>query len=115
MLLKLIKFGVVGSTGLIIDFGITYVLKEWLKWNKYIANAIGFTFAVVNNYYLNKIWTFQDTNPHIAQQLFSFIVISLIGLLLNTLVLYVFNHKIRMCFYFSKVFAIGAVFLWNFF
>jgi len=72
MLFKLIKFSFVGSSGLIIDFGITYLLKEYAKWDKYMANAIGFTFAVVNNYYFNKIWTFQDTDPVFVQSVPNF-------------------------------------------
>jgi len=42
---KFVKFGVVGFSGVIVDFGFTYICKEWLKIQKYIANAVGFTIA----------------------------------------------------------------------
>ena len=42
-------------------------------------------------------------------------LVSLIGLGINTLILYIFNEKLKWNFYLSKVFATGVVMLWNFF
>ena len=42
-IVKMIKFGLVGLMGMVIDFGITWLCKEKLKWNKYVANSCGFT------------------------------------------------------------------------
>ena len=62
---KFIKFCIVGATGVFVDFGITYVCKEYIKIPKYISNAIGFTFATTTNYYFNRIWTFGSNDPEI--------------------------------------------------
>ena len=42
MIQQFIKFCVVGGSGVFIDFGITYLCKEWLRLNKYLANSLGF-------------------------------------------------------------------------
>ena len=55
LIYKFIKFGVVGFSGVLVDFGITFVCKEWFKIPKYVSNAIGFTVAASTNYYLNRI------------------------------------------------------------
>lgn len=78
--LKFLKFGVVGFSGLLIDFGVTYLFKEVFKVQKYLANAIGFMMAASSNYFFNRIWTFKSTNPNIAFEYSEFIVISFIGL-----------------------------------
>jgi putative flippase GtrA len=114
-LLKFLKFGVVGFSGLFIDFGLTYLFKEVLHVQKYVSNAIGFMMAASSNYFLNRIWTFESTNPNIALEYTEFIVISLIGLIINTAILYLLVSKLKMNFYLSKVFAIAVVTLWNFF
>lgn len=114
-LLKFLKFGVVGFSGLFIDFGLTYLFKEVLHVQKYVSNAIGFMMAASSNYFLNRIWTFQSTNPNIALEYTEFIVISLIGLIINTAILFLLVSKLKMNFYLSKVFAIAVVTLWNFF
>jgi len=111
---KFIKFGLVGFSGLFIDFGITYLAKEKLNVQKYIANAIGFLMAATSNYILNRVWTFQSKNPEIMVEFTEFFIISLIGLGLNTLLLWILVSKFKLNFYLAKVFAIGFVTLWNF-
>lgn len=111
---QFIKFALVGTSGLFIDFGITFLLKEKISFNKYVANSIGFSFAVISNYFLNKYWTFQDLNPEIFSQAGKFVLIAIIGLIINNQMIYLFNHKKRWNFYIAKVFAIGIVVLWNF-
>jgi len=111
---KFIKFGIVGFSGLFIDFGITYLAKEKLNIPKYIANAIGFLMAATSNYVLNRVWTFQSKNPEVMVEFTEFFLISLIGLGLNTLLLWILVSKFKLNFYLAKVFAIGFVTLWNF-
>ena len=115
LLWKFVKFCIVGFSGMIIDFGTTWLLKEKVKINKYIANSSGFILAATSNYLLNRFWTFQSANSHIATEYLSFMVISIVGLGINNLVLYLFTEKVKFNFYFSKLLAIGVVTIWNFF
>ncbi len=110
---KFIRFGIIGITGIVIDFGTTWLCKEKLKWNKYVANTCGFSLAVVNNYILNRIWTFQSTNYWLPE-FGRFALFSLIGVGLNNLLLFLFHEKAGLSFYFAKLLAIGCVFIWNF-
>lgn len=111
---KLFRYGIVGCSGLVIDYAITYICKEKLRFNKYLANIMGFTIAVVNNYIWNRLWTFQSVNQHITTEFGSFLVISIIGLILNTTFLYFLHEKKKANFYLSKAFVILLVLLWNF-
>ncbi len=112
---KFIKFGVVGVSGLFVDFGITWLSKEKIKIPKYVANAIGFSSAATTNYFLNRIWTFESSNPKVMVEYSEFFLISMIGLAVNTIILYILVSKFKRNFYLSKVFAIGIVTVWNFF
>ena len=112
--LKLIKFGVVGFSGVFVDFSITYLLKEKLKVQKYVANACGFIIAASSNYFLNRIWTFHSNNPAVLMEFSKFMLISIIGLGINSLILWTLVSRFKMNFYISKLFAIGVVTLWNF-
>ena len=115
MFLQFIKFCVVGGTGVVVDFGITFLFKEKLKLNKYLANSLGFMAAASTNYLLNRWWTFRSHDPEVAQQYVQFVGISAIGLILNNIIIYLLNDKARLNFYLSKLIAIGLVTLWNFF
>ena len=115
LLLKFLKFGVVGFSGVFVNFGVTYVCKEWLKWNKYLSNILGFIVAATTNYILNRLRTFQNTNPQIGTEYAKYLIISLVGLAIDTMTVYLLNGKLKWNFYLSKVFAVGVATLWNFF
>ncbi len=99
---------------MLIDFGITYITKEKLGWQKYISNATGFLLAASSNYLLNRIWTFRSVNPAILIEYSEFVLIAIIGLAINTLILWILVSKLNFKFYFSKLMAIAVVMVWNF-
>ena len=111
---KFIKFGLVGFSGVFIDFGITYLFKEKVNLQKYLSNAIGFTAAASSNYFFNRIWTFHSDNPQVLVEYSQFMIISLIALGINTLILWLIVSHLKWNFYFSKLIAIGVVTIWNF-
>jgi len=113
-LLKFIKFCLVGFSGVFVDFGTTYFFKEVVKVQKYVANAIGFSLAATSNYVLNRIWTFNSHNPQIVKEFSRFFVIALIGLGINSAIIWLLNGKFRINFYLSKLVATLIVTLWNF-
>ncbi len=114
LILKIVEFGIVGLSGMFLDFSITWILKEKVKWNKYVSNAAGFSTAVVSNFFLNYIWTFNREAVSVAGAFWLFFLISLAGLLLNSGFIYVLHEKKKVNFYLSKLLAIALVFCWNF-
>jgi len=112
--LQFLKFGVVGTTGLIIDFSVTWLCKEKLKWNKFLSNSCGFSLAVVNNYLLNRVWTFSSSHTAFAPAFTKFIIVSVLGLGLNNFLLYLLHNRCRLPFYTSKGISTAVVLVWNF-
>jgi putative flippase GtrA len=98
---KFLKFCIVGSSGMLIDFGTTWLLKEKVKINKYIANSAGFILAATSNYLLNRLWTFHSDNSRVVTEYLSFILISIIGLGINNGVVYLLTEKMKLNFYLS--------------
>ena len=113
-IVKFFKYGLVGLSGVFVDFAFTWICKGIFRLNKYIANSIGFTVAASSNYVLNRVWTFASKSEEIALEYSLFIGISVVGLLLNNYLIYILNDKFKLNFYLAKVFAIGAVTVWNF-
>lgn len=112
---KFLKFGLVGFSGLIVDFSITYLCKEKLKIHKYISNSLGFIVATGTNYTFNRYWTFDNHNPATIIQFGKFFVISLVGLAISNVIIYLLNDRLKWNFYVAKACAIVLVSLWNFF
>ena len=111
---RFLKFCLVGGSGVVVDFGITYLAKEFLKLNKYVANSLGFICAATSNYILNRTWTFGSSDPDIAMQYLRFFGFSLIGLAINNLVIYLLHGRVKWNFYVVKLIATGVVTFWNF-
>jgi putative flippase GtrA len=114
LLIKFLKFGVVGGSGVLVDFGITWLCKERLRLNQYVANSTGFICAVVSNYVLNRLWTFHSHNPDVSLEFGKFLLASLVGLVLNNGIIYLLNERLKVNFYASKLIATGIVTIWNF-
>ena len=78
MIVKFIRFCIVGGSGVFVDFGITWLCKELLHLNKYVANAMGFLCAATSNFFLNRMWTFEGTAGDTGTQYMRFLLISVI-------------------------------------
>jgi putative flippase GtrA len=112
---KLIRFGLIGLSGMALDYGLTFLCKEYWLFDKYIANFFGFAVAATSNYFLNRLWVFKEEARSHAKQYTGFIGIAMIGLILNSTIIWILTDRILFLnFYFSKAIAIGLVFIWNF-
>lgn len=113
-ILAFLKFGITGVSGLIIDFSLTWLFKDEFHFNKFVANAIGFSAAVISNYIIHRNWTFKDNKSKAGPQFTAFVTVSVIGLLLNSGIILLLDNWLSVNFYISKAVAIFIVFFWNF-
>lgn len=112
---KFLRFGLVGLSGVVVDFGITWACKEKLRLHKYLANSLGFCTATITNYLLNKYWTFRVMgNQGMLLEFSKFLGFALVGLAINNLVLFLLHGKLKFNFYAAKLIAIAIVSIWNF-
>jgi putative flippase GtrA len=112
---KIIRFGLVGASGMVLDYSVTFLCKEFFLLDKYVANFFGFGVAATSNYFLNRSWVFSEHARSHRKQYTGFIGIALAGLALNSFIIWLFTDKIfTLNFYIAKGVAIGVVFIWNF-
>ena len=125
---RFLKFAVVGTIGFIVDFGLLYILKEFVGLPTIIANTFSFCAAVVSNFTLNRYWTYPDSrSKKLSAQLIQFTLVSLIGLLINDIIVVLLEHPFQSLldtgFTFlpiagyipAKIVATVVVLFWNFF
>jgi len=112
---KVIRFGLIGISGMVIDYGSTYLCKEIVGMDKYVSNLIGFTLAATSNYFLNRNIVFKNEARNHTRQYLGFVGISSVGLLLNSFIIWLMSdYWFDFNFYISKTIATGVVFFWNF-
>ena len=107
------KFTVTGTTCFAIDFGLMVLLKEVFGLYYIAASAISFIVATCINYLISKHWVY-DVKDKSAQlrELIVFIILSAIGLGINTCLLWLFTAKVGLNYKISKLIAgmIGSIY-----
>ena len=117
---QFVKFAIVGGSGtlvnllvftLLIHFWGVFAAERPLAWEQ-VASGIAFCVAVVNNFTLNRCWTFRHKGP-VVQRFGRFFTVSLLGLGLNVLV-FTGLRKIGVEPHLSQLLAILIVTPFNF-
>lgn len=125
---QILKFGVVGVVCFFIDFLTFEFCKQVLGIYYVIASAIGFTVSVIVNYILSMKFVFEGKEGMSRKKEFViFVVLSLIGLALNALIIFicvdgVYMHWPLLQTWFTvdfaeslgKIGATGIVMVYNF-
>lgn len=126
---RFVKFAIVGAAGSITDFTVLNLMVQRFGAPLFAANTVSFIVAVMQNFALNRRWTFPESQErHASGQLAQFAVVSIVGLGLNQLVFLTLHHfwdaywmnlyghdiGFIVSYNIAKLFAIGVVLFWNF-
>lgn len=103
-----------GCIGTAIDVGSLYVFVEFLSIPLLLATAMSFILAVINNFILNKYWTFRNKNSNIRKQFIKFVIVSIIGLLSTELFMSLLVYGLKIWYMASKLATSGLVLTWKF-
>ncbi|MBP1911481.1 glycosyltransferase [Thermococcus stetteri] len=77
---RLLKFSLVGLSGIIVNEGFLWAFVRFLGWDKVLSNILATELAILNNFTWNDLWTFRDLKRKpILQRLASFHLAALSG------------------------------------
>ena len=112
---QLIKFGFVGGICFVIDYGIMVLLTEVAGMEYLLSCGISFTVSVIVNYLLSMKFVFErkDTMDRRVEFII-FVVMSVIGLGLTELLMWVFVDKASIHYMISKIVVTVIVMGYNF-
>jgi putative flippase GtrA len=118
---RFFKFLVVGGLGFLVDTGALSVLVLIFSMDRELAKGISFTLAVVNNFILNRLWTYPDSrSKSMLAQVVQFGLVSLVGLGINLLV-FSWANKLALhwvgsvlALYAAQCTAVGVALFWNY-
>ena len=110
-----IKYFFVGGVCTFVDFVILYILVECFSLNYIVASVISFMCGVILNYFACRLWVFE---VRIIEkrwyEFLSYLLISLVGLGINTLCIWILTHFVGLYFMISKLGAAFVSYFWNF-
>lgn len=115
LIAQILKFGLVGGIAFVIDYGLLIVLTEWAGVNYMISSAVSFSVSVIFNYLMSVFWVFDVKNDRGRGQSFIvFMVLSIIGLGLNQLLMWIGSDLLGIYYLLTKIGATAIVMVYNF-
>jgi dolichol-phosphate mannosyltransferase len=114
---RLFKFILVGTTGIVVNEGLLYVLTEFAGLFYLISSVIAVQAAILNNFVWNHLWTFADrrqVKESIWYRLGKFELVSIAGKLTNILILFLAVTFLDIHYLIANLLGIAAGFVVNF-
>ena len=57
---RLIKFGIVGASGVVVNVGGLYLFTEYARIPYFVASVIAIELSILSNFTINLLWTWRD-------------------------------------------------------
>lgn len=116
LLIQLSKFGLIGIIATIIDFIVLFIATELFKTYYLFSAALGFIISTLFNYSasMNHVFETKFTHNDRHKELSIFIILSVLGLVINQLLMWLFVEDFNIYYIHAKFIATGFVMLWNF-
>ena len=114
MILQIIKFGIVGVIATLVDVGTLTALTELLHVDVLVSSAISFCVSVAVNYILSMAFVFKSKNQDKFREIIIFVLLSVGGLCLNQLILWIGVKFTTVYYLIVKLFALVIVPVYNF-
>lgn len=112
---QIMKFGVVGVICFVIDYGLMIYLTEVVGLDYLLSSGISFSVSVIVNYILSLKFVFETGHGwNKAVEFLVFLVLSVIGLGINQILMWICVDKIGIYYMISKVGVTGVVMVYNF-
>ena len=110
-----LKFGIVGGSGVVVNYLCYWILLEFARLNHLLASALATEAAILNNFTFNDLWTFRERRKaKLWFRLLNFHWSRILGLLVTVGSLYLLVDLMGFDKLVSYVFAIGLGTLTNF-
>ena len=114
--LQFIKYFFASGIALFADVAVLYILTEYVHLYYLISATISFMVGIAITYICSKLYIFTKTSIKNRTAEFTvFLIIGIIGLILNNIFLYIFTEYLGLYYMLSKCLVIAITYLWNYF
>lgn len=111
---EIFRFSVNGGISFLVDYAALFLLTEFCGVNYLISSGISFTLSVIVNYLICVLWVFKAVKKNDAKTVVLFVGSSVVGLLINQLLMWFFVEISGLYYMIAKVIATVIVMVWNY-
>jgi len=110
---RFMKYVLTGLTGVVIDFGLLFILTEYFDIYYIISAVISYMMGFLYCFFLNKYWVFKKKGDG-NRQLIKYSITAAFNYLFTILVLYLLTDMLGLYYMISKFIIIATISTWNF-
>ena len=107
------RYFVIGFSGVILDVGSLFLLKEYLHLRPVLAVIINGIFLLNYVFFLNKHWAFKS-NGVTHKQMVRFFILAGFNYAISVGWMYIFNEKFAVHYLIARIANIALSVAWNF-
>lgn len=109
------RYFIVGGMAFVVDFALLYLLTEFAGLYYLFSASVAFMAGIAVNYALSVIWVFDVRSVNNRVHEFAiFTIVGIVGLGLNTALMWFFTELAGFHYLGSKVVAAATIFVFNF-
>jgi putative flippase GtrA len=112
--LQLVRFGIVGGVGFVVNLAVYALFVHPLGVDYHVAAVAAWIVAVLNNFVLNRHWTFDARGGQAHAQAMRFIIVSLAAFVVSLLLLTLFVESAGLAKVPAQALAVAASMPFNF-
>jgi len=108
--IRLLKFAVVGISGVAVNMGVLYLLTEFYHILYIISSIIAIEISIISNFFLNDLWTWRDRAKKPFRERFVqyHISVGLTAILANWLILLILTEFFHIYYMISNLIGIAV-------
>lgn len=115
---SLVRYGIVGVSGALLDYGVFQLVYRLLQVSmpvaaKALANGSGMVVGGVFCYTLNRIWSFRS-GGRVLQQATAYAALTVLNIFLSSGLIYLLGALTGLPANLCKLVAMVAIFVWNY-
>lgn len=114
---KLVKYSVVGISGIGVNMIILFFFTERLGLFYLLSSVVAYEISILTNFIINDRWTFKaiDNKSSFLTRALYFNYAMITGAILGMLLLYVFTSLLSINYLVSNIISIVIVFMWRYY
>ena len=110
-----ISYLFVGGAATLVEWLFFWLFEGVLHIQYLVATVLAIVISTFSNWLFGRLWTFKDSQKgNVLLEIGKIYVASIVGLLLNLLIMWVLVDGIHLHEMLSKIIATGIVFLYNY-
>lgn len=115
LLIQLFRYTFVGGAAFVVDYFLLIALTELCGLDYRISASLSFLVGLLVNYFISKVWVFRTSKfRRKGIEFLFFALIGVVGLLLNTALIWIITEFVGIPYYISKIITAVLVYLYNF-